>query len=156
MDIKVVKRALKGYKTKKLAIETTLLRIERYKAAIDDPESFADLLPRPSCPADIGNKEKIIELLQGWVINDEYKIYPYQLELEQIDEALAALTTQERFIIECKYFKSMPWRDVEISLNDNPIQNNYITTSGIRKIDRQSIILLSQILKPYYDRQIII
>lgn len=166
MDIKIVERALKDYKRKKSVIETTLLRIETYKKAIEDPESFTHVLPSPkvslgmprgtsiSSPVEmaISDKEKAVEMLYEWIKDDKSRIYPYQIELEQIDGALAALNKQQRFIIECKYFEDMFWRDIEINLNDTFRQQNYITVEGIRKINRQSMEILSKILKPYYNR----
>ena len=40
MDIKIIESALKDYKRKKSIIETTLLRIDTYKKAIEDPDTF--------------------------------------------------------------------------------------------------------------------
>lgn len=166
MDIKMTEKALKDYKRKKSIVETTLLRIETYTKAIEDPESFTHVLPSSkvspgmprgtnlSSPVEmaISDKEKAVELLNEWIKDDKSRIYPYQIELEQIDAALKALNKQERFIIECKYFEDMFWRDIEINLNDTFRQQNYITVEGIRKINRQAIEILSKILKFYYNR----
>lgn len=166
MNIKTIEAALRDYKRKKSIIETTLLRIEQFKEAIKDPESFSAVLlgssrelgmPRGSgggSPVEIQitNKEKSIELLREWIKDDKSRIYPYQIEKEQIDAAMAALTMQERYIVECKYFEGMFWGDIEISFNDKFRQRNYITTEGIRKMNRQAIELLSNILEPYYNR----
>lgn len=84
--------------------------------------------------------------------DDKSRIYPYQIEKEQIDAALGALTKQQRFIIECKYFEDMFWRDIEINFNEKFRGQNYITVEGIRKMNRQAIELLAMILEPYYSR----
>lgn len=167
MDIKIIEAALKDYKRKKSVIETTLLRIENYQEAINDPESFTHIFlssPRePGMPRSTGkitssvelaitDKEKAVELLKEWIKDDKSRIYPYQIEIEQINGALAALTKQQRFIIECKYFENMFWRDIEISFNDRFRQQNYITVSGIRKMNSEAIELIAKILEPYFNR----
>lgn len=165
MDIKIIEKALRDYKRKKSVIETTLLRIEQFKKAIEDPDSFSAVLlgtsrepgmPRGSGGSSveiaISNKEKAIELLREWINDDKSRIYPYQIEKEQIDAALGALTKQQRFIIECKYFEDMFWRDIEINFNEKFRGQNYITVEGIRKMNRQAIELLAMILEPYYLR----
>lgn len=166
MDIKIIENALKDYKRKKSVIETTLARVENYKKAINDPESFTHIFlgsPRePGMPRGTGgsssveivveNKEEAIELLRQWIKDDQSRIYPYQIEKEQIDGAMGALTTQERFIVECKYFENMFWRDIEINFNDKFRQQNYITVSGIRKMNSEALELLARILEPYYMR----
>ena len=166
MDIKIIEKALRDYKRKKSVIETTLLRIETFKKAIENPESFEYVLlgtsrdpgmPRGNgggSPVEIAisNKEKAKELLHEWIKDDKSKIYPYQIEKEQIDAALGALTKQQRFIVECKYFEDMFWRDIEINFNEKFRGQNYITVEGIRKMNRQAIELLAMILEPYYSR----
>lgn len=168
MNIKIIENALKDYKRKKSVVETTLARIEQYKEALNNPDSFEYVFlgsPRePGMPRGTGggrkspvelaveDKEEAIELLKQWIKDDHSRIYPYQIELEQIDGALNALTMQERFIIECKYFEGMFWRDIEISFNDRFRQQNYITVEGIRKMNRQAIRLVARILEPYYNR----
>ena len=166
MDIKIIEKALRDYKRKQSVVETTLARIENYKKTINNPDDFTAIylgspkgigMPRGtniSSPVEsaITDKEKAIEILKEWIIEDKSRIYPYQIELEQIDGALNALTIQEKFIIECKYFENMFWRDIEINFNDKFRQQNYITDSGIRKINAESINLLAKILKPYYTR----
>lgn len=166
MDIKIIENALKDYKRKKSVIETTLARIENYKKAINDPESFTHIFlgsPRePGMPRGTSNassvemtitdKEEAIETLRQWIKDDQSRIYPYQIEKEQIDGAMGALTTQERFIIECKYFENMFWRDIEINFNDKFRQQNYITYEGLKKMNKEALELLARILEPYYTR----
>lgn len=167
MDIKVIERALRDYRRKKSVIETTLARIENYKKAINDPESFTHIFlgsPRePGMPKGTGSKvspvemaitdkEEAIETLRQWIKDDQSRIYPYQIELEQLNGALNVLTRQERFIIECKYFEGMFWRDIEISFNDKFRQQNYITYEGLKKMNKEALELLARILEPYYTR----
>ena len=166
MDIKVIEKTLRDYKRKKSVVETTLLRIEAFKEAMDDPESFRAIFPTPKASlgmpkADtvssyveraIIDKEEAIEVLKEWIKDDKSRIYPYQIEIEQIDAALGALTMQERFIIECKYFEGMFWNEIEINFNNKFRQKNYITTSGLKKMNSDALNMLLQILEPYYNR----
>lgn len=166
MNIRTIENALRDYKRKKSIIETTLLRIDAFKKAIEDPESFEYVvlnssrelgMPRgtsggSSVEIAIEDKEKSIELLREWIKDDKSRIYPYQIEKEQIDAAMAALTIQERFVIECKYFEGMFWNEIEISFNDKFRQKNYITVSGIRKLNSYALERIAEILEPYYNR----
>lgn len=167
MDIKIIEKALRDYRRKKSVIETTLARIENYKQTINNPDDFISIylssqvepgMPRgpkgktsPVVRA-ITDKEDAIEELRQWIKDDKSRIYPYQIEKEQIDAAMGALNMQEKFIIECKYFENMFWRDIEINFNNRFRQQNYITVSGIRKMNSEAIELLSNILEPYYKR----
>lgn len=167
MNIKTtVEDALRDYKRKKSIIETALLRIDAFKKAIEDPESFEYVvlnssrelgMPRgtsggSSVEIAIKDKEKSIELLREWIKDDKSRIYPYQIEMEQLNGALGALNIQERFIIECKYFEKMFWRDIEVSFNDKFRQKNYITESGLKKMNSEAFEILVEILEPYYSR----
>ena len=167
MDIKIIiESALKDYKRKKSIIETTLLRIENFKEAIKDPDSFRGVfrdtsktlgMPRSDgrgsyIEREVIDKEEAVELLKEWIEDDSSRIYPYQLEIEQIDTALEALTKPQKYIIECKYFEDMFWREIEISFNDRFRTSNFITSEGIRKLNRQALDLLVNILEPYYNR----
>lgn len=85
MDIKRIEAGLKYYKRKKSIIETTLLRIDTYKAAIEDPDTFKYVLlgssrelgmPRGSGGSSsveiaIEDKEEAIELLREWITEDK-------------------------------------------------------------------------------------
>ena len=166
MNIKIVGCALRDYKRKKSMIETTLERIEVFKKAINNPDKYRGLFlgqnKEPGMPRGTSQgsevefklltKEQERELIKNWIKDDKSRIYPLQIELEQIDVAMNALTNQERYIIECKYFEGMIWRDIEISFNNKLRQKNYITVAGIRKMNTESLKLLAKILEPYYNR----
>ena len=166
MDIKIIEDALRDYKRKQSVVETTLARIENYKEAINNPDSFTHIFlgssPEPGMPRGTGvgssvemvlkNKEKAIETLREWIKDDYSRIYPYQIELEQLTGALNALNKQQMFIIECKYFEGMFWREIEKGFNDKFREQNYITGEGVRKINRQTLELLGKIVEPYYNR----
>lgn len=167
MDIKTIERSLRDYKRKKSIIDTTLLRIESFKEAIKDPESFWQVflgssrepgMPRgdngggSSVEFAIDDKEKSIELLREWIKDDYSRIYPLQIELEQINGAMAALTIQERFIIEYKYFEGMFWNDIESNFNNRYRPKNYITVSGLKKMNSEALEMIAGILESYYKR----
>lgn len=168
MDIKIIENALRDYKRKKSIIETTLARIETYQDAIKHPDMHKGLFlgssKEPGMPMSntyggtsaveyaILTKEEEIKLLQEWIADDKSRIYPYQVELEQINGALNALTKQQRFIIECKYSEGMFWRDIEMPFNDKFRGKNFITFSGIRKMNSEALELMAKILEPYYFR----
>lgn len=169
MDVRIVEGALRDYRRKKSVIETTLLRIESFQEAIEDPDSFTSVfvssyteagMPRAkggiggssSVEKSVWDREEAIELLREWIKDDKSRIYPYQIEKEQIDAALGALTKQQRYIVECKYFEDMFWRDIEINYNEKFRGQNYITVSGIRRINSDVLNMLVEILEPYYNR----
>jgi len=168
VDIKIIENALRDYKRKQSVVETTLARIETYQDAINNPSMHEGLFlgssKEPGMPISdtykgtsaveyaILTKEEEIKLLQEWITDDKSRIYPYQIELEQINGALNALNKQQKFIIEYKYFEGMFWRELEKAFNDEFRGQNYITVEGIRKINKQVLELMSKILKPYYNR----
>lgn len=166
MDIKIIESALRDYRRKQSVVETTLARIENYKEAKNNPDSFTHIFPEPSrepgMPKGTGvsssveyavtNKEKAAYILDEWIKDDCSRIYPYQIEIEQLGGALNALTKQQKFIIECKYCEGMFWRELEVAFNEKFRGHNYITSEGIRKMNRQALELIGKILKPYYNR----
>ena len=166
MDTKIIENALRDFRRKQSVVETTLARIESYKEARNNPDSFTHIFPGPSrepgMPRGTGisssvenaitNKEKAVAILDQWIKDDYSRIYPYQIELEQLGGALNALTKQQQFIIECKYFEGMFWRDIEIRFNKEIRQLNYITVSGIRKLNTEALAMLENILETYYCR----
>ena len=166
MNIKIIEEALKDYKRKKSVVETALARIGTYEKSLNDPESYMCLIPNgkeSGMPASqykgtssvehtVLNREEEVNLLKEWIYEDKSRIYPYQIELEQIDGALAALNKQQCFIIEQKYFEGIFWRDIEIAFNDKFRGSNYITVSGIRKMNSEALETVGKILKPYFLR----
>jgi hypothetical protein len=169
MDIKIIEDALKDYKRKKSFIETTKARIEVFEKALNSSEQdnwdvflYASPTERMLSGASSGQGssveytllrgEKRAERLKQWIKDEQSKIYPLEIEVGQIEGAMEALTKQQKHIIECKYFEEMFWRDIEISFNDTFRQQNYITVSGIRKMNSEALDILAGILKPFYER----
>ncbi|WP_045517745.1 hypothetical protein [Clostridium sporogenes] len=164
-----IEEVLKEYRGKKSIVETTLARIEAYRYALAHPEIIAENyynvntkepgmpgapLRNTSSPIERGIeiKELTEEAIKEWIEEDESRIFFYQLEVEQIEKALQGLTHQEKYIVELKYFDSMFWREIERNFNDKFRQNNYITTSGLRKMTNRALAKLKETLAPFYNR----
>lgn len=159
-----ISKILKEYKFKKSCVETTMARIEQYTYAINNPDLWeSELLPEgreigmPGAPLRntsspierfIARKELTIDMLKDWIRDDESRIFMYKLEVEQIEKALEALTPQEKYIIELKYFSNMTWKEIEYNVNDK--FKNYISQERIRKINKESVDKLKVILEPFY------
>lgn len=173
MDIKIIEKALEDYKRKKSVIETSLERIEVFRRALNSPETGPEkwdiflyqspterMLRGPIQKGSDGSPvewaylqgEKRIERLKNWIKDEESKIYPLQVEVKQIEIALEALTKQQRYVIECKYFEKMFWRDIEKNFNETFRNQNYITFERLKSINKEALAILSEILEPYYNR----
>lgn len=151
---------------KKTIVETTIARIDQYKNAINYPELWENEfvqeskeLGMPGAPLRdtsspveriITKKELTVEILKEWIRQDESRIFMYKLEIEQLEKALEVLTSQEKYIIECKYFNNMFWRDIELSINNNIRQTNYVTQGRLKQINKEAIDKLRIILEPFY------
>lgn len=168
MDLKKkVEASLRNYKTNISKIETTLLRIETYKEALDNPDLHDGLflgkskepgMPRSnnfftsSVEDEVLTLEEQNKILKQWIKDDKSRIYPLQIEVEHVKMALAALSDSERYIIECKYFENMFWRDIEVKYNDKYRTKNYITYEGLKRVNKDILENLCNILSPYYFR----
>lgn len=167
-----IETRLKDYKEKSSTIQTTLARIKAYEIALENPKSYTMInfntqsdmgtiqgkggVPTSPVEQELLRKEQdqssTIETLKEWIEEDKSRIYPLQVEIDQINGALNALTSQQRHIIECKYFDNMMWRDIEISLNEKFRQQNFITDRGIQKINAKSLQMITNILEIFYKR----
>lgn len=172
IDTKYIENRLRVYKNITSTIETTRARIEIYRQSILNPDEFDEIyigtniemgMPKgkggtPSSPVEAiiknteANREEITETIKEWIKEDNSRIYPLQIEAEQIKGALAALTKQQQFIIDCKYYEKMIWRDIENSFNKEFNQKQYVTTEGLRKLNKKSLEKLVEILSRYYTR----
>lgn len=167
--IKDVEKSLKQYRKKKAKVETTLARIEAWEYALGHFEEVR-LVTTASAPNDCWimkfgknsystgssvekhavTEEEKEKMLKQFIKNERSKIFPIQMEIKQIEKALGALTSQEKYIIECKYFEKMFWREIEINYNNNFRQQNYITESGLKKIRSEAVKKLADLLDPFY------
>jgi hypothetical protein len=162
----VIEKALKNYKKKKSIVDTIELRIEAYERMLEESQeesftvSFPSEIGMPRSPGYGGsptertaiamecNREDIKEIIK----NDKSRLFWPKLEIDQIEKSLEALTTWEKFIIECKYFDGMSWRNIEISFNKQFPQKNDITEGRIRQINSEATDKIVEILNPFYQQ----
>lgn len=160
-----LEKILKEYKTKKSIINTTNARIQAYTDAINNPELISSWsysinnreLGMPGAPlrntsspieACICAESLTIETIKNWINEDKSRIYKSNLQINIIEGALKALTEEERYIVELKYFEKMKWSNIEISFNNQFKQKNDITSEQTKKINVQAINNLLEILSP--------
>jgi len=160
-----LEKILKEYKIKKSIVDTTNSRIQAYTDAMSNPELIASWgysintreLGMPGAPLrntsspierEICDSELTIEAIQEWISDDRSRIYKYSLQVNIIEGALKALTEQEKYIIELKYFERMSWNNIELSFNSEFKQKNDITSEQARKINIQATDNLLEVLSP--------
>ena len=164
-------KSLEDYPINKSIIETTLARVESYRNSIEDPTSYSNIhmgsqsevgmikgkggKPLSPVEGEVLKKENdemfVVENLKEWIKEDLSRIYPLQIEVEQIEGALNALTKQQKHIIECRYFERIFWDDTEISFNNK--FKTTLTCGQLQKKNKGSLDKLYKILKIYYDRK---
>lgn len=166
---KTIEKALKDYKRKKYLVEASEERVEAWKHAIKNPEILESMflnqntsdawipgsqrstntVNSSSIEIELIKKEETIEKLLKLIEKEESKTFLLKLEVNQIDKSLLSLNDIEIFIIQCKYFEGMTWMDVERNVNEK-FEDKYITTSGLRKINCNTILKLNDILDSFY------
>jgi len=160
-----IEQKLRDYKKKKSIVETTLARIEAFQVAQEYPDMYESVIvtrgkelgmPKSkfytgsSVEEEVFDKEKAQKLIKEWIAEDRSRIFFVQLEVEQIELALKSLSTYERYIIESKYFENMFWRDIETSLMKQFPQKFPLTVAGIKKINREALDRLDEIMGQFY------
>lgn len=155
---------LRDYKKNRAEVNTTLQRIEVWKNMLQDGNMYkfintpASTMGMPKAPfrqsssveSMIEECEVTIELVQGWIEDETSRIFWKKIEVEQIEESLKALTTEQRYIIDKKYFEEWPWRTIEINFNENFKHRGAIYERGLRYICKESLKILTDILTPFY------
>lgn len=169
MDKPMLESRLKLYKQHKAEVETTLKRIEVWKEMLAKGELwyFDDSPPgrEPGMPPtttlssqveiSVISREVTTEIVSQWIKDDESRIFYKKLEVEQLEVAFGALTSEQRFIINAKYCNDMTWKHIEISFNEKFSRKGfYLTEAGLRKINSIALIVLWQILGPLYLKYI--
>ena len=164
-----ITKVLREYKEKKALVETTIARINHLKqllkkSNLEELEYYAktylNLGVQKSnlniSPVEneifgkLHNNNLTRQLVQEWISEDRIKIIGVQIELEQVGMALTALTRFEKFIIECKYFDRMQWKEIELSVDETfGIQR---TDEGLGKKHDEALRKLIKILKPFYEK----
>lgn len=168
MDKPMLESRLKLYKRHKAEVETTLKRIEVWREMLKKGEliCFEDIPDKiPGMPHSSGTSsvveniavrnEVTAEMVDQWIKDDESRIFYKRLEVEQIETALIALTTEQKTIVEAKYFSDMSWKNIEMVYNEKFARNGYyMTESGLQKINSKTLEILWEILGPLYAKYI--
>lgn len=162
----ILEERLKLYKKHKAEVITTMQRISVWEEALKSGELWlfeytASLVPgmphatTTTSPTEqtVSRREVTAELVQEWIDEDKSKMRYKTVEIEQIDEALKALTREQETVIGSKYFEAMSWRNIETIFNEKySVGRIYIQTDGLKRINRDSLEILWQILGPLFQR----
>lgn len=162
----ILEERLKLYKKHKAEVITTMQRVEVWEEALKSGQlwlfenSVSRILGMPHATTTTSPTEHIAsqrevtaEMVQEWINEDKSKIRYKTVEIEQIDEALRALTKEQRTVIESKYFEAMTWKNIEIMFNEKySVGRVYIQTDGLKLINREALEILWQILGPLFQR----
>ncbi len=162
----ILEERLKLYKKHKAEVITTLQRVSVWEEALKAGELWlfeyhsSPILGMPhstttTSPTEqtVSRREVTAELVQEWIDEDKSRMRFKTVEIEQIDEALKALTREQETVINAKYFESETWRNIEIVFNErHSVGRVYITSEGIKKINKEALDILWQILGPLFQR----
>ena len=162
----ILEERLKLYKKHKAEVITTLQRITVWEEALKKGELWvfeyhaSKVLGMPHATtttspteATVSNREVTAELVQEWIDDDKSRMRYKKVEIEQIEEALRALTKEQGTVITSKYFEAMTWRNIEIVFNErHSIGRVCITSEGLKKINKEALGILWQILGPLFQR----
>ena len=162
----ILEERLKLYKKHKAEITTASQRIIVWQDALKSGElwmfenSFSRVEGMPHATTTTSPTERMAvqrevtsELVQEWIDEDKSKVRYKTVEIEQIDEAIKALTKEQQTVIELKYFEVMTWRNIEIAFNErHSVGRVYITNEMLRKINKAALEVLWEVLGPLFQR----
>jgi len=162
----ILEERLKLYKKHKAEVITTSQRILVWEEALKSGElwlfenTVSRVIGMPRATTTTSPTERIAsqrevtaEMVQEWIDEDKSKVRYKTIEIEQINEALKALTKEQRTVIESKYFESETWRNIEILFNErHSVGRVYITVEMLRKINKEALEILWEILGPLLQR----
>lgn len=160
-----LEKILREYKTKKSIVDTTNARIQAYTDAIINPELIKSWsyeintreLGMPGAPLrntsspvekEVCASILTVDLIREWIEEDKSRIYRYKLQINIIESSLEALTEQEKYIVEKKYFERMSWSNIELNFNKEFKQKNDVTYEQTKKINLQATDNLLLIISP--------
>ncbi len=162
----ILEERLKLYRKHRAEVATALQRIAVWEEALKGGELWLFEnsvnkimgMPRSSTVSSqventVSSREVTRELVEEWIEEDKSRIHYKKVEMDQIDEAMKALTNEQRTVIEAKYFEGMTWRNIEIQFNEQHAKGRvFIQVDGIRKINSEALEILWQILGPLFQR----
>ena len=157
---------LRNYKKNRAEVNTTLQRIEIWERMLADGDmskfvntpAITPGMPkaplRQSSPVEniVEESEVTAELVEQWIEDEKSRIFWKKLEVEQIEEALKALTTEQKYVISKKYFEEWSWRTIEINFNEDFKHRGAVYERGLRYICREALKIIADILNPFYQQ----
>lgn len=162
----ILEERLKLYKKHKAEVITTLQRISVWEETLKAGELWmfeyytSKILGMPHATTTTSPTESAVcrgevttELVQEWIDEDKSRMRYKIVEIEQIDEALKALTREQRTVIESKYFDEMTWRNIEVVFNNqHSVGRPTIYSDMLRRINKEALEVLWEILGPLFQR----
>jgi hypothetical protein len=164
MNKPLLEKRLKLYKKNKYNVETTVQRVNLWEGLLREGnlEIFeyqaSRLLGMPRAKnvngldVIVAENEVTEEMVRDWIEDDKSRIYYMKIEVEQIETALKALSQEQSVIVDLKYFNNMSWRGIETIFNERFKNRIYITDEMLRKMNRESLQILWDLLGPLYAR----
>lgn len=160
-----IEETLRNYKKYKGVIETTEQRCRFWKQCLNNmTDAEIVMYFEESTPIEIGMprsnrihkpteeitvKSKVTrEKVESWIAEDTSRIMKMKFDIEQLDTAMKALTDEDSFIIETKYFLKWTWRNIENEFNEK-YRKRTKTDIGIERLKRKKegiIKLLDEII----------
>lgn len=163
---KILEEHLRLYRKYKAEVNTTMQRVAVWEDMLKKGElwafeySVSKLAGMPgggviSSPVETEARDREVtaELVREWIEDDKSRVYYKKVEVEQIEEALKALTREQKTVVEAKYFDSMPWRNIEMIFNDrHSVGRIYVTAERLRKINREALETLWEVLGALFQK----
>lgn len=164
-----VKERLKTYKRDKAIIETVRGEINELDRIMGSREALESVINdqkehkvEPGMPKanrvtsivenEVEERERAIDMLKKRKKELENEVWPLQREVEQVDIALKALSEEQRFVIKERYFEKTGWGVIEYKFNETfGSEDEYISSGALRKRMDESVLIICEILKPFYD-----
>lgn len=165
MNKPLLEKRLRLYKQHKAEVETTKQRISVWEDLLKEGDlsvfeyHASKLLGMPRARAVngidtiIANQEVTSEMVRDWIEDDKSRIKYKEVEAAQIESAIKGLTLEQSTVIDLKYFNGLTWRNIEILFNEKYNKNRiYITDEMLRKMNREALWVLWEVLGPLYAR----
>lgn len=159
---------LYNYQNDKRDLANRMILIEYYEELLkkdddelveetDKPVTIDPSMPKCNVTSN-PTEQKVIkgivrrEQIERWLKYEKSKILLLKTEMEIIGSSLKALTQEELFVIECKYFERLNWFTIEQDFNDKfrNRYNNCVGEGGLKKIKARAVTKLNKLLESFY------
>jgi uncharacterized protein YuzB (UPF0349 family) len=154
-EIKNIQDNIKYYE--KLLKQEDLSELDYYKnlqyMGIKYISTIFSIVEKEVCKKETAHKlnHNIIRELKA---KEETKILERQNQIDNIDNALAILSSEDIYIIKCKFFHMMKYKDITINFNTR--FRYYLTEQTIKKRVKNSIKKMTTIINPVYFSTVLI